>query len=126
MIKPKTVLEIKDNTGAKLAKCIQTLKDSNKDGASIGNIVVLAIKKTLSDKKIKKGQVKRGLIIESKRYTLRGNFEAYKSNNNSAILISYDNKQEIIPLGTRILAPVPRELKNKKLLKVISLSSLFI
>jgi len=126
MIRPKTLIHIKDNTGVKTAQCIQILKDSRKLGAAIGNIIVVSIKNVLSEKKLKKGQVKRAIVIESKKPINRSNFESLKFNYNSAVLINYDNKGEIIPIGTRILTSIPRELKVKKLLKVVSLASSFI
>jgi large subunit ribosomal protein L14 len=122
MIQPETHLSVADNTGAKIAKCIKTFKTSRYNQADIGSIIAVSIQKADAHKKVKKGQVKLGLIIRTKKGIHRKDGTSLRFGDNSIVLITHDNKGEIIPVGTRIFGPVIRELRNKKLMKVISLA----
>ena len=63
MIQVKTNLVVTDNSGAKVVECIKTLKYSKRNNATIGDLIVVSVKKALTRKKIKKGQVIFGLIV---------------------------------------------------------------
>jgi large subunit ribosomal protein L14 len=127
MIQTQTILKVADNSGAKIAKCIKTLKESKRNSATTGDIIVVSIKKAISKvtsktkkiKKIKKGQVSLALIIRTKKKLNRKDGTSIKFDDNAVILINRAN----IPVGTRIFGPVVHELRNKRFMKVISLAS---
>jgi large subunit ribosomal protein L14 len=110
VIQAQTMVDVADNSGAKVAQCIRVLSGSTPRGrflrrtASLGEVIVLAVKKALPGGDVKKGDVVRGVIVRAKYPTRRPDG-------------SY------IPRGTRIFGAVARELREKKFMKIISLAS---
>ncbi|MFN3202304.1 MAG: 50S ribosomal protein L14 [Bradymonadia bacterium] len=118
MIQMQSVMTAADNSGAKKLQCIKVLGGSKRRVASIGDIVVVAVKEALPNSKVKKGQVKRAVIVRTKKEVRRVDGSYIKFDENSAVLI--DNSNE--PVGTRIFGPVARELRAKKFMKIVSLA----
>lgn len=105
MIQLNTNLKVMDNSGAKIARCIKVLK--NTQYAYTGDIIVVSIRKAIPNKKIKAGEVYKALIIYTKKSTQRLNGSYFKLASNAVILL---NTKEL-PQATRISGPVPRDLK---------------
>ena len=118
MISFHTYLDAADNSGAKSMQVIKILGGSKRKYASIGDIVVVAIKEALPAAKVKKGDVAKAVIVRTVREVGRPDGSYIKFDTNSGVLI--DAKGE--PIGTRIFGPVARELRAKKFLKIISLA----
>ena len=57
MIQHETKVIVADNSGAKVAQCINVLGGTRKRYASIGDIIVVAIKTALPSGNVKKGSV---------------------------------------------------------------------
>jgi len=125
MIKPKTILKIADNSGAKTAKCIQILGGYKKKQGKIGDIVVVSIQKLRDNQKkaikLKKKDVFKAIIIRTNNYLKLKNGFFLKFNSNSIALL---DKQKN-PFATRILGFMPKKLK-KKCIKLVSICSIFI
>lgn len=118
MICQTTVLNSADNSGAKKLFCIKVLKGSKSKYATVGDIIVVSIKEAIPNAKVKKGDVRKGVIVRTKKEIRRKDGTYIRFDENSVVLI--DNNQE--PLGTRIFGPVARELRAKKFMKIISLA----
>jgi large subunit ribosomal protein L14 len=118
MIQFQTYLTVADNSGAKLAQCIKILGGSRRKVASIGDVIVVAIKKAIPNGKVGKGEVKRGVIIRTKTGFFRKDGTRISFDNNSVVLIDKSGT----PVGTRIFGPVARELRDKNFIKVVSLA----
>lgn len=118
MIQMQTWLDIADNSGAKSAKCIKVLGGSKRMIAHLGDVVVVAIQEAIPGSKIKKGDVKKGVIVRTKYPVRREDGTYIQFDNNSIVLIG--NNEE--PVGTRIFGPVARELRSKKFTKICSLA----
>lgn len=118
MIQTESWLEVADNSGAKLVECIKVLGGAGRRYASVGDIIVVAVKKALPNQKVKKGDVHRAVIVRVAKEIRRADGSYIKSDDNAAVLL---NKQEE-PIGTRILGPVYRELRSKGFMKIISLA----
>jgi|TARA_B110000438_G_scaffold258937_1_gene267979 large subunit ribosomal protein L14 len=118
MIQVQTELLVADNTGAKRIECIKVLGGSKRRYASIGDIIVVAVKESIPKGKVKKGTVQKAVIVRTKKGIVRDDGSKVKFDNNAAVLI--DEKGE--PLGTRIFGPVTRELRSKGQMKIISLA----
>jgi len=112
------VLEVADNSGAKRVQCIKVLGGSSRRYARIGDIIVVSVKEAEPHAAIKKGEVKRAVVVRTRKEIRRPNGSYIKFDNNAAVLIS-DTKE---PLGTRIFGPVARELRGRKFMKIISLA----
>lgn len=118
MIQMQTKLEVADNSGAKKVGCIKVLGGSKRKYASLGDIIVVSIKEALPNSKVKKGDVKKAVIVRIKKNYEREDGSFIKFDDNSVVLVGNDGE----PIGTRIFGPVARELRLKKFMKIISLA----
>lgn len=118
MIQQQTVLNVADNSGAKKVMCIKVLGGSRRKYASVGDIIVVAVREAIPRAKVKKGDVKKAVIVRTSKEIRRPDGSYIRFDENSAVLI--DEKGE--PVGTRIFGPVARELRAKKYMKIISLA----
>jgi large subunit ribosomal protein L14 len=118
MIQTETKLRVADNSGAKLVSCIKVLGGSKRRYASVGDIIVVAVKEAMPNSKVKKGEVVRAVIVRTAKEIRRVDGSHIKFDDNSAVLISQQGE----PIGTRIFGPVARELRAKQFMKIISLA----
>lgn len=118
MIQAQTVLNIADNSGAKKAMCIKVLGGTRRKYASIGDIIVVAIKSATPGGKVKKGTVERAVIVRVSKEIRRSDGSYIRFADNAAVII--DEKRD--PKGTRIFGPVARELREHQYMKIVSLA----
>jgi large subunit ribosomal protein L14 len=114
----QSMLNVADNSGAKRVQCVKVLGGSKRKYAGIGDIIVVSVKEALPESKVKKGELRRAVIVRTAKAVGRPDGTYIKFDDNSAVLI--DNKME--PIGTRIFGPVARELRAKKFMKIVSLA----
>ena len=118
MIQMQTKLEVADNSGAKTVKCIKVLGGSKRMSANLGDVIVVAVQQALPGGKIKKGEVKKAVIVRT-AYPLRRDDGSYiQFDKNSVVILNNQNE----PVGTRIFGPVARELRSKSFTKICSLA----
>jgi large subunit ribosomal protein L14 len=111
-------LEVADNSGAKIVKCVKVLGGSKRMTARLGDIIVVAVQQALPGGKMKKGEVKKAVIVRTV-YPIRREDGSYiRFDNNSVVMLNNNNE----PVGTRIFGPVARELRNKNFTKICSLA----
>ena len=118
MIQVETVLDVADNSGARKVACIKVLGGSKRKYASLGDVIVVAVKEAIPNGKVKKGDVMKAVVVRTAKEVGRSDGSYIRFDNNSAVLI--DNARE--PVGTRIFGPVARELRAKRFMKIISLA----
>jgi large subunit ribosomal protein L14 len=118
MIQVQTVLDVADNSGAKVVQCIKVLGGSRRRSAQLGDGIVVSVKEALPDSKVKKGETARAVVVRTKREWRRPDGSYIKFDSNSAVIIGAQSE----PVGTRIFGPVARELRNKKFMKIVSLA----
>ncbi len=118
MIQTYTVCDSADNSGAKKLMCIRVLGGTRRKYASLGDIIVVSVKEALPNAKIKKGDVKKAVIVRTAKEVRRVDGSYIKFDDNSVVLIDQAGE----PVGTRIFGPVARELRAKKFTKIISLA----
>lgn len=118
MIQLRTVLQVADNSGAREVQCIKVLGGSRRRYARVGDIIKVAVKSVTPNSSIKKGEVKKAVVVRTKKELGRTNGSFIKFDNNAAVLITDANE----PVGTRIFGPVARELRAKKFMKIVSLA----
>jgi large subunit ribosomal protein L14 len=119
MIQMRTVLEVADNSGAKRVQCIKVLGGSRRRYASLGDVIVVSVKEAMPGAKVKKGEVQHAVVVRIRHQTPRADGSYIRFDENSAVLISKEQRE---PIGTRIFGPVARELRAKKFMKIISLA----
>ena len=118
MIQFRTVLDVADNSGAKKVQCIKVLGGSRRRYARIGDVIVVAVRESDPRGTVKKGEIKKAVVVRTRKEIRRPNGTYIKFDVNSAVLID-DNRE---PLGTRIFGPVARELRAKKFMRILSLA----
>lgn len=118
MIQMQSILTAADNSGAKKLMCIKVLGGSKRKYASVGDLIVVSIRECLPNSKVKKGDVKRAVIVRTKKEIRRPDGSYIKFDVNSAVLVNEAGE----PVGTRIFGPVARELRAKKFMKIVSLA----
>ena len=118
MIQVSTHLEVADNSGARVVKCIKVLGGSRRKYAGLGDVIVVSIKEALPGTKVKKGDTAKAVVVRVKDDTSRPDGSSIRFDENSAVLIN----PQLEPIGTRIFGPVARELRGKKFMKIISLA----
>jgi large subunit ribosomal protein L14 len=118
MIQMQTTLSAADNSGAKKLMCIKVLGGSKWKYASVGDIIVVSIREALPNSRVKKGSVRRAVVVRTKKEIRRPDGSYIKFDVNSAVLINDANE----PVGTRVFGPVARELRGAGFMKVVSLA----
>jgi large subunit ribosomal protein L14 len=120
VIQTQTVLDVADNTGAKKAMCIRVLGSTGRRYASIGDIIVLAIKKATPGCKedFRPGKVAKGIVVRTKKTVKRADGTSIRFDSNAVVLIDAEGN----PKGTRIFGAVAREIRSTSSLKIVSLA----
>ncbi|MFH1196371.1 MAG: 50S ribosomal protein L14 [bacterium] len=118
MIQEETNLVVADNSGARRVRCIRVLGGSSRRYASVGDVIVVAVKAATPGGGVKKGDVSRAVIVRTKKEVKRKDGSYIRFDENAAVLLNAQNE----PIGTRIFGPVARELRNKNFMKIISLA----
>lgn len=117
MVFHRTILDIADNSGALKALCIKVLKSTSNHGF-VGDRIVLCIKRYVPRKKVKKGEVRMGILVRHCHYIQRPSGTFYRFLENSVVLV--DKKYS--PISSRIFGPVSHELRKKHAMKIISMA----
>jgi large subunit ribosomal protein L14 len=123
MIQQRTILKVSDNSGAKTVRCIKVLGGFKRKYARLGDTIVVSVQKlrnkSKKTSKVKQKEVYKALIIRTKVGLTRKNGTNLIFRENAVSLM---NKQGN-PVGTRIIGPIPKSLRAKKIKKFISISS---
>jgi large subunit ribosomal protein L14 len=118
VIQMRTYLDVADNTGAKTAMCIKVLGGSRRRYATLGDVIVAAVKKALPNGDVKQGQVVKGVIVRCRSNVRRDDGSYVRFDRNAMVLLDEDNN----PKGTRIFGAVARELRDRNFMKIVSLA----
>ncbi len=118
MIQQESVLQVADNSGARKVACIRVLGGSGRRYASIGDVIVVSVKDAIPNARIKKGEVRRAVVVRTAQGIGRPDGSYIRFDDNAAVLI--DAQRE--PIGTRIFGPVARELRARRFMKIVSLA----
>jgi large subunit ribosomal protein L14 len=118
MIQAESTLQVADNSGARKLKCIRVLGGSKRRFASVGDIIVVTVKEAIPNGRVKKGDVRRAVIVRTKKGIGRADGSHILFDENAAVLIS--NDKEVV--GTRIFGPVARELRGRGFMRIVSLA----
>jgi large subunit ribosomal protein L14 len=118
MIQMQTNLDVADNSGARRVMCIKVLGGAKRRDASVGDVIVVSGKEAIPRGRVKKGDVLRAVVVRTSKDIARRDGSVIRFDHNAAVIV---NKQSE-PIGTRIFGPVPRELRAKNHMKIISLA----
>jgi len=118
MIQAETNLDVADNSGARRVQCIKVLGGSKRRYARVGDLIVVSIKEAIPRGKVKKGTVMRAVVVRTAKDIQRRDGSVIRFDRNAAVLVNQQGE----PIGTRIFGPVPRELRAKNHMKIVSLA----
>ena len=119
MIQMGTKLLVADNSGARKLEAIRQLGGSAAPRyASLGDIVVCAVKEAVPESDVKKGTVVKAVIVRTRFRVRRRDGSYIAFDDNAAVLLNAERE----PIGTRVFGPVARELREKKFMKIVSLA----
>ena len=118
MIQQQSRLKVADNSGARELMVIRVLGGSSRKYANIGDVVVASVKKAIPNSNVKKGKVVKAVIVRSVEGVRRKDGSYIRFDDNACVLIKDDKS----PIGTRVLGPVARELRDKDYMKIVSLA----
>jgi len=94
------------------------LGGSKRKYASVGDIIVVSVKEASPRGRVKKGGVMKAVVVRTAKDIRRPDGSVIRFDRNAAVLVN-NNKE---PVGTRIFGPVPRELRARNHMKIISLA----
>ena len=118
MIMQQSRLKVADNSGARELMVIRVLGGSKRVYGNIGDIVVGTVKKAIPNGNVKEGKVVKAVIVRTVQGVRREDGSYIKFDDNACVLIKEDKS----PIGTRVLGPVARELRDKDYMKIVSLA----
>lgn len=117
MIQLRSMLKVADNTGAKLVQCIKVLGGTRKRYAQLGDIIVISVKEAEPRKIVKKKEVLKAVVVRQRAPFRRKDGSYVRFDENAVVILD-----GLEPKGGRIFGPVPRELREKGFMKIISLA----
>ncbi len=119
MIQSRSMLNIADNTGAKLVQCIKVLGGTRRRYAQIGDIIVVTVKKAEPRKLIKKSDVVRAVIVRQRKALKRPDGSYVRFDDNAIVILDGNTKE---PKGGRVFGPIAKEVKDKGFSTIASLA----
>ena len=118
MIQMQTNLDVADNSGARRVMCIKVLGGAGRRYASVGDVIVVSVKEAIPRGRVKKGDVLRAIVVRTAQGIKRKDGSLIRFDKSAAVIVNKQNE----PIGTRIFGPVPRELRAKNHMKLVSLA----
>lgn len=118
MIQPRSMLNVADNSGARIVMCIRVLGGSNRKFAGIGDRIVGVVKEASPNMTVKRSEVVQCVIVRLRKPLRRSDGSYVMFDDNAVVIITPDKN----PRGTRVFGPVARELREKEYMKIVSLA----
>jgi large subunit ribosomal protein L14 len=118
MIQLRSLVKVTDNSGAKEVRVINVFGQPSATGGELGDIIIGSVQKRLPNSEIAKGAKVRGVIVRTRGGYHREDGSVIRFDDNAIVLVTPD----LQPVGTRIFGPVPRELREKQMLRILSLA----
>lgn len=118
MIQQESRLKVADNSGAREVLCIRVLGGTRRRYATLGDIIVCAVKEATPGGNVKKGEVVKAVVVRTTKERRRADGTYIRFDDNACVIINPNNE----PRGTRIFGPVARELRDRKFMRIVSLA----
>ena len=118
MIQVESSLTVADNSGAREVLCIRVLGGTRRRYASVGDVIVVAVKNAIPTSEVKKGAVSKALIVRTKKEVRRADGSYIRFDDNACVLLNNAGEMR----GSRVFGPVARELRAANM-KVVSLAT---
>lgn len=119
MVQPQSIVEIADNSGAKIGRVFKILGGSKKRYARLGDLVVLSVQKAEPRKSVKKKDILFGVVVRQRAPFRRKDGSYVRFDENAVVILDKEKKE---PIAGRIFGPIPREIGERGFQKIISLA----
>jgi len=119
MIQAQTLVNITDNSGARIGRVFKVLGGSKRRYARIGDIVVLAVQTAEPRKSTKKKDVVRAIVVRQRQAFRRKDGSYIRFDDNAVVIIE---KEKLVPRANRVFGPIPREIGEVGFQKIVSLA----
>ena len=120
MIQQQTVLQVADNSGAKEVMCIKVLGSSKRRYATLGDEIIVSVKKASPKGAVKQKTIQRAVIVRTNKNYKRKDGSYVRFDENAVVLVDKAGKKE--PLANRVFGPIPREVIERGYQKIGSLA----
>lgn len=111
------MLQVADNSGAKLLQVIKVLGGTRRRYARLGDVIVASVKVAEPRKSVKKKDVVRAVLVRQRAPYRRSDGSYVRFDENAAVLVD-----GFEPKGGRIFGPIARELRERGFTKIVSLA----
>jgi len=118
MIQMQSQLDVADNSGARRVQCIKVLGGSRRRFAGVGDVIVVSVKEAIPRGRVRKGDIRKAVIVRTAKSVRRADGTSIRFDRNAAVILN----NNLEPVGTRIFGPVVRELRARKLMRIVSLA----
>jgi large subunit ribosomal protein L14 len=118
MIQQQSFVQIADNSGAKLGKCIKVLGATRRRYAYVGDVIIVAIKQAAPKGIVRTHAIEKGVVVRTRKETRRKDGSYVRFDDNAIVIINKDGE----PKGTRVFGPIARELRDRGYQKIVSLA----
>lgn len=120
MIQDRSLVQIADNSGAKIGRIFKIPGSSKKRYAEIGEIVVLSVQSAEPRKAVKKKDVLHGVVVRQRKPFRRKDGSYIRFDENAVVILEWGGKDKKEPKAGRIFGPIPRELQELGYQTIIS------
>lgn len=118
MLQVESTIKVADNSGAKLLKVLSIPGFSKKKYAYTGDVISAVVRQAAPRGQVANDAIVRAVIVRAKKERRRADGSYIRFDDNAAVVIN--NAKE--PIGTRVLGPIAREVKEVGFKKVASLA----
>lgn len=107
MIQPRSIVNIADNSGAKIGRIFKILGSTRKRYAEVGETVILSVQKAEPRKSIKKKDILKAVVVRQTKPIRRKDGSYIRFDENAVVIVEKEKKE---PIAGRIFGPIPREV----------------
>ena len=120
MIQHRSMVNVADNSGARILQVIHVFGGSQRRKGSIGDVINGVVKSATPHAAVKDGEIVKAVIVRTRKEVRRQDGSYVRFSDNAAVLI--DNPKDKNPRGTRIFGPIAREIRDKGYMKIVSMA----
>ncbi len=120
MLQLRSMINVADNSGAKVAYLIGIPGRGRKIKATMGDVVTVVVRQAMPFGQVKKSEVVRAVIVRTRKERKRADGSYIRFDDNACVILNGKDVKD--PKGTRVFGPVAKEVKEKGFAKIASLA----
>ena len=120
MLQLRSMLNVADNSGAKVVQLIGIPSKGNRKYAYLGEVITVVVKQAIPYGQVASGEIVKAVIVRTRKETRRKDGSYIRFDENACVVLAAADSVE--PKGSRIFGPIAKELKDKGFNKIASLA----